>query len=308
MLGLTGVHVGQASAAPGCGPVSISTVVPAPVPVLSWAENVGYDKAGNLWVSRTQQNVIDKYDPRGRHIGAVHIDAPGAVRLGPDGKMFANSGDSPANMMPILPRQGRIVSFDPAGPSPAVRVVTRGLGMPNGLAVADDGTMYVGDSRLGVVRVRRNGSIDQAWTARAPKNLAPNATVNGTGMNGVVVLGDAVYVTMTSSLSGRILRVPIKNPAAATVAADLTAPIPGTLDDLVVLGKHTLAVTSALGTVGVVNLATGGICTVSTGHPLTSLAHTPNGRSVVAGSEDGSVLKLTGRIFGAPQRPTTGQP
>ena len=39
----------------------------------------------------------------------------------------------------------------------------------------------------------------------------PSTTVNGSSMNGVAVDGDNLYVTMTTSLSGRVLKVPWHN-------------------------------------------------------------------------------------------------
>ncbi|GED99955.1 hypothetical protein nbrc107696_04020 [Gordonia spumicola] len=281
--------VPEAVAGPICGRSSVRVLIPAPVPVVSWAENIGYDRDGDLWVSRTLQNVIDRYDAHGRHVGAVRVHAPGSVRLGPDGRMYATSGDNPINMVPGLPLTGRIVSFDPAERKPAVTTIARGLGMPNGLAITADGTMYVGDSNLGVVKVRKNGTIDRAWTARAPKNLAPNRVVNGTGMNGVVVSGDTAYVAMTSSLSSRILRIPLSAPERVGVAADLTAPLPGSVDDLALVGDRAIAAATATGQVIVVDLRTGSRCTVNAGRPLTSVAVAPDGRSLVVASEDGSV-------------------
>ncbi|QRY61853.1 hypothetical protein JVX90_15785 [Gordonia sp. PDNC005] len=282
----------SAAASPACTTSTVRTLIPAPVPLLSWVENLGYDKAGSLWVSRVQQNVVERYDARGGKTGTVRVDSPGAVRLGPDGLMYVTSGDTTINMIPGLPLRGRVVSFDPTSTKPTARTVARGLGMPNGMAITHDGTMYVADSNLGVVKVRKNGSIDHSWTARAPKNLAPNTTVNGTGMNGIVISGGAAYATMTQSLTGRVLRIPLDDPSKVSTAADLTSPVPGVVDDIALVGDRTIAAATTTGQLIVVDLPTGKRCTVNAGRPITSVALTPDKHSLVLGSEDGTVSIL----------------
>lgn len=285
-----------------CARGSVTVKIPAAAPVRSWAENVGFDADGDLWVSRVLENVIERYDSAGRPSGSVHVDSPGAVRLGPDGRMYATSGDKPVNMIPGSPLTGTVVSFDPDSSPDAVlgrvRVEARGLGMPNGLAFDEHGAMYVADSNLGVVRIRRNGTIDRAWTAKAPRNLTPTSTVNGTGMNGMAIDGGIAYVGMTTSSSGRILRVPLDDPAAVSVAADLTAPVPGIVDDIAILPDGRLAAATTTGQLIVVD-DTGRRCVVDAGRPLTSLAVAPSGDSLIAGTEDGAVLDVDGRAVSA---------
>ncbi|WP_235831404.1 SMP-30/gluconolactonase/LRE family protein [Gordonia zhaorongruii] len=275
-----------------CADASVRSLIPASPPVASWAENVTYDDAGDLWVSRTLANVIDRYDTEGRRTATIHVTAPGAVRQGADGRMYAASGATPINLIPTL-RRGTLVSFDPADPTGPVRTEVRGLGMPNGLAIADDGAMYVADSSLGVVRIGADKKIDRGWTARAPRNLAPTRTVNGTSMNGIVIIDDAAYVTMTSSLSGRILRVPLDRPEKTTAAVDLTEPLPGIVDDVTALDDRTIAAASTTGQVIIADLKTRDRCTISVGRPVTSLVERADG-ALVAGSETGEVVEITG--------------
>ncbi|AVM01745.1 hypothetical protein C6V83_17255 [Gordonia iterans] len=294
------VLVAPAAPAPGatdCRSVSIAEALPATTPVLSWSENLAYDRSGALWVSRGQENAIERYDTHGRMTGSVRVEAPGAVRLGPDGRMYATTGTSPENL--VLLGRGTVVSFDPESPGSAPRVVARGLGMPNGLAIAGDGSMYVADSALGLVRIMRDGVIDRDWTARAPKSLAPTTVANGIALNGIAIRGNDAYVGFTESLSGRILRVPLDRPEAATAAVDVTAPLPGLVDDLAWLDDRRLAVTTTTGQVVVTDRRTGARCTVQAGRPLTSLAVAPDGKSAVAGTIDGAVLRLRGGPFTA---------
>ncbi|GAC56901.1 hypothetical protein GOHSU_14_00680 [Gordonia hirsuta DSM 44140 = NBRC 16056] len=286
-----------AGAMPGCPEVTVRQALPAPTPVLSWAENIGFDRAGGLWVSRGQQNRIERYDGAGRRTAVVRVDAPGAVRPGPDGRMYATAGNSVAGLLPV--RRGAVVSFDPAAAAPTVRTVTEGLGMPNGLAFADDGVMYVADSALGLLRIGRDGRIDHAWSARAPKSLSPTPTVNGVLLNGLAIRDGVAYVSLLESLSGRVLQVPLDRPEATSVAADVTAPLPGLIDDLAWLDGWRLAVTTTTGQLVVLERRSGRRCVVNTGRPLTSIAVTPGGRSAMVGTVDGAVLQLQGGPFAA---------
>lgn len=288
-----GLQPTTAAAAPGCAHVTVTEVVPSSTPT-GWSENVGYDADGNLWVSRILENVVERRDQRGRVTARVRVESPGAVRLGPDGLLYIASGDSPVNMLPGSPLVGKVLRIDPRLPSAPASVFARGLGMPNGLAVDRTGDVYVSDGRLGVVRIRPDGSIDRAWSAAAPKNLTLSATINGTGINGAVIVGRDLHVTLTMSATGRVLRVPLADPAASSVAADLTTPLPGVLDDLTAVGPGQLAVSSTTGQVHLVDLGTDRICTTNVGQPVTALAVIPGSTGrLVAGTESGALLTLS---------------
>lgn len=288
-----GLQPTTAAAAPGCAHVTVTEAVPSSTPT-GWSENVGYDADGNLWVSRILENVVERRDQRGRVTARVRVESPGAVRLGPDGLLYIASGDSPVNMLPGSPLVGKVLRIDPRLPSAPASVFARGLGMPNGVAVDRTGDVYVSDGRLGVVRIRPDGSIDRAWSAAAPKNLTLSATINGTGINGAVIVGRDLFVTLTMSATGRVLRVPLADPAAASVAADLTTPLPGVLDDLTAVGPGQLAVSSTTGQVHLVDLGTDRICTTNVGQPVTALAVIPGSTGrLVAGTESGALLTLS---------------
>lgn len=284
---------GHALAATNCPAITTRTMLPAPTPT-GWSENLAYDKQGDLWVSRVLDDVVDRYDSAGRRIASVRVDAPGSVRLGPDGLMYVASGDSPLNMVPGSPATGEVLRFDPVASQPVAHVFATGLGMPNGMAFDHDGRLYVADSKLGVLRLDRRGIVDDAWSRSAPKNLAPTSTVDGTGVNGIVVVGDDLYVTLTTSLTGRILRVPINRPQNVSVASDVTAPLPGVLDDLVALDSHTLVTALTTGQIATVDLRTSQVCRAGVGQPVTSLAIRPDAPGeLVSGTESGALLRIT---------------
>ncbi|MGC4962680.1 SMP-30/gluconolactonase/LRE family protein [Gordonia sp. DT101] len=296
IAGIVPLFVGaQAAAAPRCPAVSVTTAAESPG-VAGWAENLTFDDDGNLWVSRVLDNTVERFDRAGRRTAAVHVVAPGAIRTGPDGLLYIASGDTTLNMVPGSPRTGTIVRLDPSRPRPAVQVFATGLGMPNGMDFDAAGMHYVADGNFGVLRIDRRGAIDTAWSRRAPKNLAVSRTVNGTSTNGIVVLGDSLYVTLTMSLTGRILRVPIGDPGAVSVAADVTRPFPGVLDDLVALDGRTLAVTMTTGQIATVDLPTHGVCVAGIGQPVTAIAQRP-GRPdlLIVGTESGALRAVAVR-------------
>lgn len=264
---------GSADTGPHCPTPVVRTVLPSPG-VDGWAENLTVDHDGNLWVSRELTNSVQRFDRAGRLTGSVEVTAPGAVRTGPDGALYVTSGDTPLNMAPG-PRRGTILRIDPQAARPTGTVVARGLGMPNGLAFDALGNAYVADGRIGAVRLRHDWTVDPRWSAAAPKSQAPTALVNGSDVNGAVVVGHTLYLTLTTSLTGRVLAVPLEDPEHARVAADLTAPVPGTLDDLAALDDHTLAVTSIDGRVRLVDLRTGRSCAIGVGTPTTAVAVDP---------------------------------
>ncbi|AZG45615.1 NHL repeat-containing protein [Gordonia insulae] len=293
-----------ADARPACPAVSVTVAKPAPSPT-GWAENLTYDSvgsaadgpgvtAGNLWVSRTFGNVVERFDESGRRTASVPVTAPGAVRQGPDGLLYVASGDTTANMFPGTPLTGQVLRMDPTAAVPRAEVFASGLGMPNGMAFDAAGRLYVADGNLGVVRIDRAGRIDEPWSRMSPKNLAPSATVNGTSTNGIVVVGNDLYVTLTTSLTGRVLRVPIDDPAATTVAADVTAPAPGLLDDLAALDARTLVVALTTGQIATIDLPTRRVCVAGVGQPVTAIVQRPGmPNRLLAGTEGGAILDVT---------------
>lgn len=287
--------VASAGATGPCPIVSVRTALPSSGPA-GWAENLAFDGTSSLWVSRLNENAVERYDDRGRRTARVAVNAPGAVRLGPDGLLYIASGDAVVNMLPGAPRTGTIVRIDPDRVAPAPRIVARGLGMPNGLTFDSAGRLYVADGNLGVLRIGPTGAVDERWSAHAPKNLAPSRVANGTGINGIMAVDGDLFVTLTVSGTGRVLRVPIAAPGATSVAADITRPLPGVLDDLASLDRRTLAVTTPTGQLAFVDLVTGSVCSTTVGQPVTAVAVRPGrGEQLMLSAESGEILAVTVR-------------
>ena len=272
-----GVTAPGVAAAQGCAPVAVTRLAPA-VPILDWAENLGIDADGRLWVSRNLTGRVERYDRAGEVTAVVEVPSPGAVRLGPDGWMYVTTGNSPTGLLPGA-ASGAVLRFDPTAQQPTPTVVIDGLGMPNGMAIAGDGTIFVADSSRGLLRIHPDGSLDEPWTAAAPHNLSPQPQVNGVSLNGLALSGDGrdLYVTITGSPTGRILRVPVADPAHPEVLTDLLSSAGTAIpDDLVVAADGALLVGTTTGRIVRVDPATGAGCTVYTGEPVTALAIDPS--------------------------------
>ena len=162
--------------------------------------------------------------------------------------------------------------------------------MPNGMAFGADRALYVADGALGVLRIRPNGSVDRAWSAQTASAIAP--LTNGLIVDGITADGNDLYVTFIASRTGRVLRIPIHHPAAASTL-DLTGPRPGFLDDLATLPQHRLAVATATGQLITVDTKTGRTCSYDLGQPLTAAAVDPvDSARLTIGTESGDLLSL----------------
>lgn len=288
-IGLTFEDVANAQ---DCDHMPVTRTAPG-IPVIDWAENLGFDAAGDLWVTRNLTNRVERYDAAGHVTGVVEVVSPGAVRSGPDGLMYVTAGNSPTGLLPGS-AAGAVVRFDPTDERPTPTVVVDGLSMPNGMAIAADGAIYIADSGRGLLRVRPDGSVDEQWSAAAPRNFDTDAQVNGFSLNGLALSGGDLYVTITASPSGRVLRVPLEDPAHAEVVTDLV-PAARTAfpDDLVVTPSGALLVGTTLGALVRIDPETRATCTIYSGEPVTALAVDPQvPHRVIASTLTGAILVL----------------
>ncbi|SUD47869.1 Gluconolactonase [Nocardia otitidiscaviarum] len=276
-----------ASAEPGGCTAVTTTALPLRIPVLDWAESIGVDDRGNVWVGRMYRNVVERYNPSGELTATVPVAFPGAIAFGPDGLLYVNTGNAPFS---AITRTGGVVRLDPTAAAPRPEPFVSGLGMANGADFDAAGNLYVGDTTAGVVRIRPDGTVDADWTARAPKTVSEN----GLAVNGITVQGDSVFVTLMGSPAARVLRVPIADPGHPTVAADLAAApftAPALPDDLTVGPDGRLYVATTSGHLVRVDSETHATCTVLAGEPMTAVAAGP-GRDLLVSTESGTVLRV----------------
>ncbi|MEV6278257.1 hypothetical protein [Nocardia sp. NPDC051832] len=264
-----------------CGRARVSTALPAGTPMLDWAENLGYDRRGNLWVARLYRNEVQRYDNTGKLTATVSVAFPGAIRLGPDGLLYVVYGDAPSSA--VIP--GGVVRFDPEAADPRPEVFASGFTMPNGAAFDSAGNLYVAATGSGVIRIGRDGVVDKDWTARA----------TGTGANGIVVRGETIYLTSNGNPLGRVSSFSIATPEHRSVLADLSTSlgIPDFADDLYADGAGVLYVTTVSGQLVRIDPATGGVCSVLSTEPMTAAVAVP-GRTdeLLASTEAGGLLRI----------------
>jgi virginiamycin B lyase len=256
----------------------MTEVLPAGTPIIDWVENAAYDKQGNLWISRLRRHQVERYDASGHLIGTVSVEYPGAIRQGQDGLLYVVYGNSQTSLLPG--NSGGVVRFDPVLPKPVPQIFAAGLGQANGADFDSAGNLYVADAFSGVVRYRPDGTVDSEWTARAKIF----------GVDGIAVRGNDVYVTLPFSTTGRILRVPIDDPARHTVVADLSPSlIP---DDGTVSTDSVLYVGTGVGLVAVDSVRQQS-CTILTSEPLTSAAFVPGSDTeLMVGTYRGALLRV----------------
>ncbi|AYF74554.1 hypothetical protein D7D52_12525 [Nocardia yunnanensis] len=270
-----------------CSPATLAIGSPTRTPLLDWSENLGFDASGGLWVARVFGNAVERYDRDGNLTAKVAVTSPGAIRLGPDGLMYVTFGNSPLGA-----GQGGVLQFDPAAAEPNPEVFVSGLGQANGAAFDGDGNLYVADTSADTVeRIRRDGTVDTAWTERAGHALA----AQGLGADGIVAVGDTLYVTLLESPSARVLAVPIADPARTSVAVELAAaPLTPPLlpDDLTVGADGLLYIATGSGQLVRADPLTHTSCTMASSEPLTSVAVDPHDdHSLIVGTENGDVLR-----------------
>jgi virginiamycin B lyase len=258
-----------------CPRATATTVVAAGIPYADWAENLGYDAQGELWVSRLYRNQVQRYDRTGRVTASVTVSSPGAIRLGPDRLLYVVYGDNSTNVLPGGHDSG-VVRFDPTAAAPRPETFVRGLTMANGAAFDDAGNLYVADTGSGVIRVRRDATIDPAWTAQTKVF----------GVNGLAVEGDSVYTTVYLTGHGRVLRIPIAAPSRRYSVADL-----GLADDLAVGPGGFLYVATTSGHLVRVDPGGHGTCTLLGAGPKTAVT-TDSHRDLMVATGRGDVLRV----------------
>ncbi|MGV9834874.1 SMP-30/gluconolactonase/LRE family protein [Nocardia niigatensis] len=269
---------GTALAQPvSCPSVTVSTVATAVIPFVDWAENLGFDAQGNLWVARLYRNEVQRYDSAGQVTATVPVTSPGAIRLGPDRLLYVAYGDNSLNLLPGGHDSG-VVRLDPAAAALVPETFVTGSTMANGAAFDADGNLYVADTGSGVVRIRPDGTVDAEWTAQT----------KAFGVNGIAVQGDSIYTTVYLTPRGRLVRIPISDPSGQSTTTD--TPL---ADDLAAGPGGFLYTATTSGTLLRIDPDTHTSCTLLTRDPLAAVATIPGSdRDLMVATGRGDVLRV----------------
>lgn len=265
-----------------CKPAAVTIAAAAVARDEDWAEGLAYDARGDLWVSRVRRNEVVRYDPSGRVTATVAVPYPGAVKLGPDQRIYVTYGNFLTNLVPGA-TGGGVVRIDPGAATPEAETFVSGLGMANGAAFDAAGNLFVADTSTGVIRIQPDGRVDTEWSDQA----------RHFGADGILVDGNVLYVTLYLSPNGQILRIPLDDPAHATIVAELAAgtgapPLP---DDLVIGPDGLLYDATTSGRLVRINPQDHSTCTILMGEPMTSIVVTPD-REFLVGTTSGNLLRV----------------
>jgi sugar lactone lactonase YvrE len=169
-------------------------------------ESVAADARGRLFVSDLQHNRILRLDRPGGPVRVLvdGIDAPGGLVMDGAGRLIAGFGDSAAAGNADDGRAG-LERIDPD--TGERRLITRGLGMANGVARGPDGTLYATNDFAGDVDRIRGGRVEPDWAKVESANGVAVDTANR-----------FLYVVQTFRGTG-VFRVDLQDPAQVTTYA-----------------------------------------------------------------------------------------
>lgn len=170
---------------------------------------------GSLWVSDSTTRRIVRLEPDGgQHGEGIDGIYPGGLAEGPDGLIYAGSGNSIPDA--LLDRGlSKVLRFDPTNPAGTVETYSEGFSMANGMTFGPNGDLFVSnDVNYGLVRIPLGETTPRPWELLA----------DVWGTNGLVVdpEGENLYAAITFDQRSPIERVPLEAPASHEVAAVLT--------------------------------------------------------------------------------------
>lgn len=185
---------------------TVSVFHPGGVPVKDWLEELAFDGHGGMWVSPINQNFVERFDATGALTKTVPVPGPGGLILGPDGLIYVNISSGPS--------APGVMRFDPTQINPVPQLFVSGLPGVNGDAFDGAGNLYVSteDQPPSVLRIRPDGTRDAPWEQAAAFY----------GANGLAVDGPNLFASVTFDQRSPIEIVPIADPAAHRVFANLS--------------------------------------------------------------------------------------
>ncbi|MCD9140982.1 SMP-30/gluconolactonase/LRE family protein [Streptomyces albireticuli] len=283
-LGAATAPPAQAASLPRCTqPARLDVFREGGLPLLDWRENLEFDGRGTLWVAHLTKNRVEGYAPDGTMKASFPVSGPGALRRGPDGMMYVNYG-----VNPLTPGAG-IVRFDPAAAHPKAEKVVAGISGINGLAIDAEGNFYLSrELATGILKIRPDGTKDEAWTKAA----------DVFGANGLEIVGDQLYASVITDTTSPIVRIPLKDPAARTTVTKLSHNILDTkvLDDLTHFDGDLVVASFRKGQLLRVDPATGATCVLAEGLRMPSSVRVARAFGDNDPRRDLFVVEASGRI------------
>jgi hypothetical protein len=281
-------------------------------------ENLLFD-GSSLWISDDTSGAIRRLSAGGAEAPAskemTGISSPGGLAIGPDGLIYAGTGDSIESAL-IQKGRASVISFEPNDPVATKKVYASGFNMANGLTFAPNGDVYTSnDVDTGLIRIPRAhpaawSLLDDVW-----------------GSNGLVVTlnGRTMYAAITFDQRSPIERISLPSGAHST-AFQLTAgvvslkpavytnpdpsrPLVGLkgLDDMTTDGRYLYPVANAMGELLRVDPRTGAACLIASGFPTSSSVRIAPESGPFADHDprtiDFFVTRFTGQIMRIVYRP-----
>jgi virginiamycin B lyase len=172
-------------------------------------ENLGFDGLGNVWISNSTQGRIERYRlADGAQTATVTVPAPGAITLGPNGKMYVNFGNALVGAF-LRTRAAGVKLFNPTDADLVMTTFADGFHMANGAIFDAAGNLYVSnDVDAGLKRITPAGVVEQfsdVW-----------------GTNGLVVLGESLYAAITFDQRSPIEQIPLAAPQSHSTFTELS--------------------------------------------------------------------------------------
>jgi sugar lactone lactonase YvrE len=202
VLGLTAVPAAASTDTPlTCPTPTVTTFHTGP----DWFENAEFDGLGRIWIANLTGDRLEAYGPAGDLRTTVAVHAPGAIRRGPDGFLYANFGNNAESHG----APAGVVRFNPLDPKPVVYATGDAFGSANGAEFDSLGNLYVADPFAGLIRIRPGGRVDPDWRPALP------------GADGVATLGGQVFTTLLFDPKSAVVSVPRTDPDVHKTVVEL---------------------------------------------------------------------------------------
>lgn len=204
---------------------------------------------------------------------AVEVSGPGGLTEGPDGLIYAGTGDSVAN---ALTRNGAasVIRFDPADPAGTMQIYASGFNMANGMTWGPGDDLFISnDFDTGLIRIPRDPTkrwslVNDAWGTNGlvvspdGKTLYSNVTFDSRSPIEATDLTTGAHQTAVQLTFGAASLQP-----AVYTDGDQSRPLNGAkgLDDLTIANGILYPVANGGGELLRVNPETGDACLIASG-------------------------------------------